>query len=636
MQNKIFNGTLILILAFGIVLRFYNLFSIPFTYDEFSAIFRTNFSNFSDLIKYGVKVDGHPAGIQVFLFYWIRLFGVNEWIVKFPFLLFGVFSIYLTYLNGRIWLNNTAAFLASAFIATLQYTVIYSQIARPYVSGLFFVLAMFYYWSLIVKGENKKEWSVYFLYVLFTSLCLYNHYFSFLQASIIGVYGLLIIPKERRVGYFIANAIALLLFTPHLGIFLNHLSIGGVGGWLGKPNWNFFIHYLLYAFGYSTILFLFVIAVFFYGIVKNRNNEKEKLVMFSVFALLPFIIGFVYSVLVNPVLQYSVLIFSFPFLLYFLFANVDELKPTIRFILVSFVLIINTLVLIFVRKHYEIFYKSGLEHIVSDAKIIKDYKGFYLIDLHPGIARYYFKKLDIDSTMFINLRNLKTRCEFEKICKENLKQGGIYIGCCSEIEPEYLNLLTSYYHRVVWQKNYHGATTYFLDTSRVEEKVISILNFEDRIPNEWTKVNNDYIIKETLNPINKVYNITENVEWGPTFCSQFRIPKEFRNGFIDVSIKVKCSDEEKLDEIILVSEIEGFHISNWRGRSAKDFSCIVGENGWINIYNTAKIPELKILNKKVKLKIYLWNKGNQMFLIDDLKIKIRKGNPIIYGLLEEV
>ncbi len=39
-----------------------------------------------ELIEGGVKVDGHPAGIHVFLYYWTKLFGTNEWIVKLPFI----------------------------------------------------------------------------------------------------------------------------------------------------------------------------------------------------------------------------------------------------------------------------------------------------------------------------------------------------------------------------------------------------------------------------------------------------------------------------------------------------------------------------------------------------------------------
>ena len=57
-----------LILAIGALLRFYDYASIPFTHDELSALIRTRFGSFHELIRNGVMVDGHPAGVQVFLY----------------------------------------------------------------------------------------------------------------------------------------------------------------------------------------------------------------------------------------------------------------------------------------------------------------------------------------------------------------------------------------------------------------------------------------------------------------------------------------------------------------------------------------------------------------------------------------
>ncbi len=80
-----------IIVAAGVILRFYDYSQLPYGYDEFSALFRTRFSNFNDLIKYGVVAsDTHPAGVQVFLFLWVKLFGESEMVVKLPFMLCGL------------------------------------------------------------------------------------------------------------------------------------------------------------------------------------------------------------------------------------------------------------------------------------------------------------------------------------------------------------------------------------------------------------------------------------------------------------------------------------------------------------------------------------------------------------------
>jgi len=117
LSNKII---LILIIIVACVLRFYNLFEIPYTHDEFSALFRTRFDTFSELIEKGVIVDTLPAGVQVFLYYWIKIFGEAEWIVKLPFILCGVFSVYLIYIIARKWYNETLALISASFLASIH------------------------------------------------------------------------------------------------------------------------------------------------------------------------------------------------------------------------------------------------------------------------------------------------------------------------------------------------------------------------------------------------------------------------------------------------------------------------------------------------------------------------------------
>jgi len=178
---------LILIMLVAVALRFYNLFEIPLTHDEFSAIFRTRFSSFLELIQQGVVKDGHPAGVQVFLYYWVKVFGEVDWIIKIPFLLCGVVSVFLVYKIGSLWFNETTGLLSAAVICSTQFTVMYSQIARPYSSGLFLSLAMVYLWSfLMLNPENKFNRNL-IAFIALATLCTYNHYFSLLFAFIVGV-----------------------------------------------------------------------------------------------------------------------------------------------------------------------------------------------------------------------------------------------------------------------------------------------------------------------------------------------------------------------------------------------------------------------------------------------------------------
>ena len=185
MKPIIFNKEhlfLFIILLLASILRFYNAFDIPFTHDELSALFRANFDSFSELINGGVLTDTHPAGVQIFYYYWIYLFGASEFAIKFPFILMGIGSVYWIWKIANNWYNSSVAFIISLFLATLAYPIMYSQIARPYISGLFLTLWMVYHWSYYLFKTTSKINKHLIYYIIVSALCTYNHHFTLLFA----------------------------------------------------------------------------------------------------------------------------------------------------------------------------------------------------------------------------------------------------------------------------------------------------------------------------------------------------------------------------------------------------------------------------------------------------------------------
>ncbi len=218
------NLVLIFILLIGALLRMWHLTEIPLTHDEFSVVFRTGYDSFAELIEQGVMVDVHPAGVQVFVNYWVALFGESAVAVKIPFILFGILSILLIYKLGEEWFNPSVGLITAVFIACLEYAVMYSQIARPYMSGMFFSLLMVYGWQryLFSPGKSPIAWLI--LYVLASAICAYNHYFSLMLAAMVGVTGLFFITRQRLIAYALAGVGIFALFIPHLPVFFHQFS----------------------------------------------------------------------------------------------------------------------------------------------------------------------------------------------------------------------------------------------------------------------------------------------------------------------------------------------------------------------------------------------------------------------------
>ena len=313
-----------LILIVGFLIRFDNYASFSLSNDELSAIYRCNFSNFHELFQQGVGIDYHPAGVQTFLYYWIKAFGNSEASVRLPFVIFGSLAILFTYLFSRRWFGAAPALFSATAIALLEFPTIYSQIARPYSSGLMLSMLLAWLWSLVLfpkEKEKKHIWIYAILLGIAFALNLYNHYFSGLLAFIIGVSAIVFLNKNNIKPYFAALLIGSLLFIPHIPMTLHHMGKGGLSSWLGAPSWWWPLWHIETIYNTYTTLVIILITVFYLrykNLVSEVNSKIRTLLL--IFFLLPLAIGFFYSIWINPVIQNSVLIFSMPFLIIFVFS----------------------------------------------------------------------------------------------------------------------------------------------------------------------------------------------------------------------------------------------------------------------------------------------------------------------------
>jgi 4-amino-4-deoxy-L-arabinose transferase-like glycosyltransferase len=494
------NLILIFILIVATTLRCYNLFEIPFTHDEFSALFRTQYSSFSELLEKGIKPDGHPAGVQVFLYYYSRLFGKEEWIIKLPFIISGVAAVFMMYLIGRNWFGVTTGLICAAFMATLEYHVMYSQIARPYVSGLTACLFMVFFWHKVVFKPEKRFYQNLSFYIITSALCAYNHYFSLLFAIIVGFTGLFFIKKEKVLVYITAGILIFILFLPYFSVFLYQLSLKGVGGWLGAPDNSFLLEYLKYIFHFSWFVFFEVIAVILLGFFFRTRDfafNKKYFWISAIWFILPFLTGFFYSKYVNPVLQESCLIFSFPFLLLAILSYTSNLSVLKNFIIVLVIIVINVSSLVFERRYYTLFYNSTYERIVENTHKVKNkYSSLTsIVDSHKRISRYYIHKHSLDSnfTWYDEFKDINDFIQF----LQNQKTQYLSYGSISGEDRVVPFIIKDYYPYLIEQKNYYNGMFYLYSKmpgiKASSEGYTHAYGFEQASDN-WN-LNNNRIIK---------------------------------------------------------------------------------------------------------------------------------------------
>ncbi len=622
---------LLLVLILGGILRFYNFFQIPFTHDEFSALFRTGYPSFHELIEKGVLVDFHPAGIQVFLHYYGSLFGFSEWVLKLPFIIMGIGSIYICYLIGKEWFNEKTGLLSAAFISCTQFFVFYSQIARPYSAGLFFGLLAILFWRRLLFSGNRMNIKHFFAWILSASICAYIHYYLLLSLFILGILSLLFSPKERRALFLLSGILIFILYLPHLEIFLHQSAKGGVGTWLGPPDMDFIGEFIFYLFQYSPIFLGFVMLMVFLGFILKPRLGKFWIIAISFF-FLSFLAGFFYSIFVNPILQYSGLIFCSPFLLLSIFYWASATKWLFR---ISFwgILILGSYSLIEERKHYQIFYQSPYEYLVKDLKQSLEEKSentLTILNDRVDILEYYLDKYEVDNP-FVHILEHKSAQDFKTIIA-NSKAEKLYLGAFASSPAELIPIAQQFFPSLELRKSYYQGE-YFVFSKDKEDEASPLRNLQEDLnfkgKNKYWKSLSEIIIqKDSLGEFLKIGD-------GKSQQIAFEIldPKalvEWSNIFIDM--KFTLESEGDLDAIFCVLSLEqNRKISRWYSRPISEF---MEENSTfqINGIHSLAINQKTLKNEGLKIRGFIYNPEKMEYKLRSASFAIRAGNPKLYSL----
>ncbi|WP_107039483.1 glycosyltransferase family 39 protein [Brumimicrobium mesophilum] len=645
MKQRSNQWILIIILVISVVLRMFNFSEIPFTHDEFSALDRLDFDSFSALINEGVKIDGHPAGVQVFLFYWSKIFGLSEQAIKFPFIVFGVLAVYFTYLIGKRWFNETVGLLTAAVVSSLQYTVMFSQIARPYISGLLFSLMLVYYLTKLIQKPEKNFLLNGILFVISGALCAYNHHFSLLFAAIVGLSGAFFIKKQFLFKYFLLGIGIFVLYIPHLNIFFYQLSLGGVEQWLGKPKPDFLIHFISFIFNYSWILISTVLGISlgFFFIKRSVKINWKVYLLFASWFTLPFLIGYFYSVYFSAVLHNSVLIFSFTFILFLFFGHLPNCKPKTNLLLVSIVMLAGIYSLIFERQYYTYFYQSCYVKVLEDYEEVKESEENVLsiIQSVEHINNYYIKELEIDFN-YTWYNDFESMSELKLFIAKNVKNyDKLYLGSLHNIDPRAIPIILDYYPNIEMENNYFGGATYLFSKKNADSNskksnkisLISMLDFEDESTEYW---NYDAQFITDLKSVSgsNSYLINSEIEYGPSYTIQLEKISQNKSDFIDFSLKAK--ENTSFNDAVLVVTLESNGESVfWTGyplEEAINSDSLSSE--WSTTHVSLNLSSIYLNYDHIQLKSLIWNRGKGEFLIDDFKVNLREGNPVVYGTME--
>lgn len=603
---------LVLILLVAAALRIYDFWDFSLSNDELSALARLNFDSFRDLILEGVRIDGHPPAAQVTLWLMTKWFGDSVFVIRLPFVLAGIASVYFVFRTAQEWISTTAGLLTSTIFATLAFPILYGRIARPYALGMLFVAMGAFFWIRILKEKGKTSDYVWLAVCL--ALSAYSHYFAGLVAALLAIFGFLIVRGSTLKKYFLSLVGSFLLFAPYLPIFKYQLSLGGVGQWLGPPENNWLWQHVDYAFNESFFVLVLVVAAGITGFILSKNQKSFiqnglPLLLF----LSPFLVGFTYSKYVNPVLQNSTLLFSFPFLLIFIFSGWNSTKKQITLLVSIFLLISLSISTITEKKFYSTdhfgVFKELAKHVSDwnqevsgDAVIVGDYNA-------PFYIHFYLDRIDSLEMSQYRVTNEKGMAKLKSIVDTSSSEYLIYSWSTVNQAPEVEEIIKYKFPVEVKRKSYFNSEAVMF-TRGEQPKPDAIFDFSKGV--NWN-LNPEKVIQDSVGTRKII--IDSDSPYGPTFSADI---ESLNNQEISsISVFIECLNLPDSNTIQLVydqSNDSGGYA--WESDAfSRQFSSD-GPNWGVFEYNL-KLEE----DTLGTLKIYPWSPDGETFELSKMEIR---------------
>lgn len=621
---------LVLIVVLASILRFSIAGIHSYSNDELSAINRLRYDNFNELIEFGVmKGDMHPAGVQVFMKLWSTVFGVNEFAMRFPFVLCGILSVIVIYFLGLKWINKNAGLIAAGLLATLYFPVLHSELARPYVPGLLICL-LIAWWIHKVLLSGKQNWKDSIILGVLFAAGMYTHYFAFLFVGFIGFTGLFFLKRENIKYYLMSAAVGMLLFLPHTGVTYYHLTVGGLQ-WLGPPDAGWLLQFLFFAFNSSWlligVLILFILISFFFRETIDPPKKKQLLLLFVWFFGI-YILGHLMSVFFTPVLKFPVMLFAFPFLLLIIGWLISRLK-FVQIATVLLVLITTTSTTIerdlFGNLHYGIF-KEVSDHMIRWERRYGEGNIYTVYNLsNPDYMNFYAKqrghelKFDWDVIEFAD--DYKIRKDLEE-----REEDYCIVGYSARLTlVNVFETVREFYPYVVEYEKFNNAAVFLMSRSELDEKVKLkeelVAVFPSEPEGKWN-YNPDQvrIVGNTV----ELYELDATTQYGPEYRFTLSDFKGMDEKYLRISVMGMCSSDCQLT-VTISGERNGEVIQHR------------GENFWIGhdldavLYSNDKgisVPRMAqysttmpdFLQEGDELKISFWNRNGEPVQIGPIMI----------------
>jgi len=377
-----------LILFLATFLRLSHIDFIPLWNDELYTL--TYISNMGEglNLKRAFLDAGNPPLFFIISNFWLYLFNKNVFIIRLLPCLIGIFQTYFIYFITNKMFNKKIALTASFLSAINIFIILESNEIRSYILAMCLVLANLY---LFNKLKNNFSYKNLILYSIISILLINTHFYCILYVLSNFILGLIIF-KNNKIKYIIANIISALSFIPYFCItFYNNSCDKNFNTWLEKPSLDVIYNHIVFYFGN---IFFFIITVIVSILLFKKLKKDEKFIFLHNIYTISFIFisAFLISITIKPILFERYFCIFLPLLIIntSLFLNID-FKTKFKPLIVVFIFLSS--INLPKYENFNLFSNIDLmaNYSINDFIYHKNYKAYFVIPDKIDYIKYFPK-----------------------------------------------------------------------------------------------------------------------------------------------------------------------------------------------------------------------------------------------------
>jgi len=240
----------LLFFLFNLILRSFGIEVNSLAGDEpFSVYFAQ--MDIPDILRH-LRPGNNPPLYELFLHYWINIFGISEVAVRIPSLIFVSITAAFIYKIGNEFFTREVGLVAGLLFSFSNYATYFSHEARAYaLFGMFTAISFYFFLKWL---NNQCSTKVLVLFTVVNALLLYTHYFGAMVIGLQVFFALLFSYKESKKLKAVALSLAasFVLFGPYIPVVIEQFSVTKEKGtWLTAPSGWSTVEYVLSQFANS-------------------------------------------------------------------------------------------------------------------------------------------------------------------------------------------------------------------------------------------------------------------------------------------------------------------------------------------------------------------------------------------------